>query len=84
MQRALRFGLLALGVLTLAAPANAQTTVLRGARVIDGSGAAPIDNATIVIRDGRITAVGPSAGTPAPSGAASSAASRRWAAPSAG
>ena len=49
--------------------ANAQTTVLRGARVIDGSGGAPIDNATIVIRDGRIVAIGPSAGTPVPSGA---------------
>src|SRR5262249_45461237 len=49
--------------------ANAQTTALRGARVIDGSGGAPIDNATIVIRDGRIVAIGPSADTPVPSGA---------------
>ena len=49
--------------------ANAQTTALRGARVIDGTGGAPIDNATIVIRDGRIVAIGPSAGTPVPSGA---------------
>jgi imidazolonepropionase-like amidohydrolase len=49
--------------------ADAQTTALRGARVIDGRGGAPIDNATIVIRDGRIVAVGPSAGTPVPSGA---------------
>jgi hypothetical protein len=32
--------------------ADAQTTALRGARVIDGRGAAPLDNATIVIRDG--------------------------------
>src|SRR5262249_15259156 len=29
--------------------ADAQTTALRGARVIDGRGGAPIDNATIVI-----------------------------------
>jgi imidazolonepropionase-like amidohydrolase len=49
--------------------ANAQTIALRGARLIDGSGGAPIDNATIVIRDGRIVAIGPSAGTPVPSGA---------------
>ena len=49
--------------------ADAQTTVLRGARVIDGSGGAPLDNATIVIRDGRIVTIGPSAGIPAPSGA---------------
>src|SRR5262249_55296553 len=38
-------------------------------RVIDGSGGAPIDNAIIVIRDGRIVSIGPSAGTPVPSGA---------------
>jgi hypothetical protein len=48
--------------------ADAQTTALRGARVIDGRGGAPIDNAPIVIRDGRIVAVGPSAGTPVPVG----------------
>jgi imidazolonepropionase-like amidohydrolase len=58
-----------LGGLILATPADAQTTALRGARVIDGSGGAPIDNATIVIRDGRIVAIGPAAGTPVPSGA---------------
>jgi len=45
------------------------TTVLRGARVIDGSGAAPLDNATVVIRSGRIVAVGPTSSTPVPSGA---------------
>src|SRR5262245_13820470 len=49
--------------------ADAQTTALRGARVIDGRGGAPIDNATIVIRDDRIVAIGPSAGTAIPSGA---------------
>jgi imidazolonepropionase-like amidohydrolase len=49
--------------------ADAQTTALRGARVIDGRGGAPVDNATIVIRDGRIVAIGPSAGTPVPGGA---------------
>src|SRR5215470_9672544 len=48
---------------------DAQTTALRGARVIDGTGGAPIDNTTIVVRDGRIVAIGPSAGTPVPSGA---------------
>src|SRR5437016_7997656 len=49
--------------------ADAQTTVLRGARVIDGRGGAPIDNATIVIRGGRIVAIGSSSGTPIPNGA---------------
>jgi imidazolonepropionase-like amidohydrolase len=66
-----------LGVLLFAAlaaaqaqtPAPGQTVVLRGARVIDGTGGNPLDNATLVIRDGRIVAVGPSAGTEVPSGA---------------
>jgi len=58
-----------LGVLIFATAADAQTTALRGARVIDGRGGAPIDNATIIIRDGRIVAIGPSAGTAIPSDA---------------
>ena len=49
--------------------AHAQTTVLRGARLIDGRGDAPLDNATIVIREGRIVSIGPSAATPVPAGA---------------
>jgi len=49
--------------------AQAQTTALRGARVIDGRGGTPIDNATIIIRDGRIVAIGSSAATPVPSDA---------------
>src|SRR2546421_5073178 len=48
---------------------DAQTTALRGARVIDGRGGAPIDNATILIRGGRIVAIGSSSGTPVPNGA---------------
>jgi imidazolonepropionase-like amidohydrolase len=61
--------LVLLGILIFATTADAQTTVLRGARVIDGTGAAPLDNSTIVIRDGRIVAIGPSASTSAPDGA---------------
>jgi imidazolonepropionase-like amidohydrolase len=49
--------------------ADAQTTALRGSRVIDGRGGAPIDDATVVIRDGRIIAIGRSAATPVPSDA---------------
>src|SRR5262245_60607432 len=49
--------------------ADAQTTALRGARVIDGRGGAPIDNATILIRGGRIVAIGSASGTPIPNGA---------------
>jgi len=62
-------GLSLLAALIFTTPADAQTVVLRGARVIDGTGAAPLDNATIVIREGRIVAVGPSASTSAPNGA---------------
>ena len=40
-----------------------------GARVIDGTDRAPIDNATIVVRDGRIVAVGPAASVTVPAGA---------------
>ena len=50
-------------------PAFAQTLVLRGARVIDGTGASPLDNATIVIRDGRIAAIGAAGATTVPAGA---------------
>src|SRR5262249_56246033 len=49
--------------------ADAQTTALRGARVVDGRGGAPIDNATIVIRGGRIVAIGSSSATHIPNGA---------------
>ncbi len=46
-----------------------QTTVLHASRLIDGTGAAPIANAAIVVADDRIVAVGPAATTPAPAGA---------------
>src|SRR5262245_15199415 len=53
-------------VISVSTAAHAQTTALRGARVIDGTGDAAIDNATIVIRDGRIVSIGPSVGAPVP------------------
>ena len=62
-------GLAVACVIGASTAADAQTTALRGARVIDGTGSAAIDNATIVIRDGRIVAIGPSAATPVPSDA---------------
>lgn len=40
-----------------------------GARLIDGTGASPIDGAVLVVRDGRIEAVGPEAQVPIPEGA---------------
>lgn len=50
-----------------AAPAT-TVTVLAGARIIDGKGGAPLENGSIVIRDGRIDAVLVQ-GTPVPAGA---------------
>src|SRR5262245_21530553 len=48
-------------------PAAAQTTAFVGARVIDGRGKV-LENATIVVRDGKIDAVGPAARTRVPPG----------------
>jgi len=50
------------------APAGG-TTVLTGARVMDGTASAPIEPATIVIVDGRIAAVGPAESVSIPPGA---------------
>src|SRR5262249_3999326 len=40
-----------------------------GARVIDGTDRAPIDNATLVVRNGRVAALGPAASVTVPAGA---------------
>jgi hypothetical protein len=40
-----------------------------GARVIDGTGSAPIEQATIVVTNGRVTAIGPAATVMPPAGA---------------
>ena len=45
--------------------AAAQVTVLRGATLIDGSGAAPQSNVTIVIENGRLRDIGRDVATPA-------------------
>jgi imidazolonepropionase-like amidohydrolase len=46
-----------------------QTTVLRAARLIDGTGAPMVTNAVIVVTDDRIVAVGPAASVAVPAGA---------------
>ena len=46
-----------------------QTTVLRAARLIDGTGAATVNNAAIVVTGDRIVAVGPAASVAVPAGA---------------
>lgn len=53
-----------------AAPAAppAPPVALTGARVIDGTGATPLERATVVITDGRISAVGPEATVRVPAG----------------
>ncbi|HEX9164695.1 MAG TPA: amidohydrolase family protein [Gemmatimonadales bacterium] len=72
-----------LAALTAATPAVAQSqtpvaryvsvdapvVALVGVRVIDGTGAGPREDQTIVLRDGRIEAVGPAATTPVPAAA---------------
>lgn len=40
-----------------------------GARIVDGTGRAPIEQGTILVRDGRIEAIGPSSAVRVPSGA---------------
>lgn len=57
--------------LPIKAPANPDRTVrvLRGGRLIDGTGAAPVENATVVITGNHITAAGPTASVQVPPGA---------------
>lgn len=50
--------------------AREPVIALTHVRVIDGTGAAARPDQTLVIRDGRIAALGPTASTPIPSGAA--------------
>src|ERR1035438_4521031 len=48
---------------------SAPVVALLHVRVIDGTGAAPREDQTLVIDHGKIAAVGPAASTPAPPGA---------------
>ena len=48
-----------------AAPAAAQTLAITGGRVVIGDGSEPIDNGTVVIRDGRVVAAGANVAVPA-------------------
>ena len=49
-------------------PVADRSYALSGARLIDGTGAAPLDDAVVVVREGRVAAVGPRASTPIPAG----------------
>jgi imidazolonepropionase-like amidohydrolase len=55
--------------LLFATSAMSQVTVLTHATVVDGTGAGPQKDVTIVIENGRIRDMGPSAKTPSPAGA---------------
>ncbi len=48
---------------------NASVIALEHVRVIDGTGAAPAENLTVIIDHGKIAAVGPAASTTIPAGA---------------
>ena len=48
---------------------NADTVVLRNAQLFDGTGVAARDGQSILIRAGRIVAIGPEASVPSPDGA---------------
>ena len=53
----------------MAGPVSAGITVLAGATVFEGTGAEPVPDATVVIRDDRIAAIGPGNRVPVPAGA---------------
>ncbi len=65
-----RAAILALALTIAASQAAAQSIVaIRGATVIDGTGAAPQADRTVIIRNDRIAAVGEARATPIPRGA---------------
>ena len=51
------------------APAGGGSVAFTNARIIDGTGRAPIDRGTLVIANGRVAAVGPAASVMIPAGA---------------
>ena len=61
----------AVALWSVTAPAQqpGSTIAFTGARVIDGTDRPPIDNATILVRGGRITAIGAASGVSIPAGA---------------
>jgi len=52
-------------------PATPAPVVLRAPRLLDGTGAAPVDDAALLLEDGRIAYAGPAAGLPEGAGRAS-------------
>jgi imidazolonepropionase-like amidohydrolase len=61
---------LAFALVTLScSQSESLATVFTGARLIDGTGAAPLDDAVIIVRDGRIDVIGRAGDIPVPVGA---------------
>jgi imidazolonepropionase-like amidohydrolase len=58
-------GWLALSAFPATDDGSAAVKAFVGARIIDGTGKAPMQNATLIVRNGRIEAVGPSVKPPA-------------------
>jgi imidazolonepropionase-like amidohydrolase len=61
-----------LGGIVAAGPAGAESPsplVLQGATIIDGTGADPLHNGTVIIEGGRITSIGPASNVHPPRGA---------------
>lgn len=56
------------GEMKAIAPVADKSFALVGAKLIDGTGRPPIDDATIIVQDGRIAAAGPRSSTAVPSG----------------
>lgn len=65
-----RAAILCAAILLAPAAASAQTTAFTGATIIDGSGSAPVRDGVLVVRDGRIAAVGAAGAIAIPAGAA--------------
>jgi imidazolonepropionase-like amidohydrolase len=66
---ALALALLCLGAAPAPPPASAPVKALVGGRLIDGYGGSPLDDSVIVLRGGRIEAVGRMGQVPIPEGA---------------
>ena len=66
-------------LLATAAPATAETVVITGGTVYTGTSDTPIEGGTVVVRDGRIVAVGK--GVAAPAGATIIDATGKWVTP---
>lgn len=72
LQAALRVSAAAAALACVSGPpldARQAVTAFVGARLIDGSARAPVSNGVLVVRGGRIVAVGPRETTPVPDGA---------------